>query len=57
MLGAALVVWNLLLVPVAEMIVPSERGREGDHASGFVALVLFKSQINHTQHHLSKSLM
>lgn len=43
MLGAALIVWNLLLVPVAEMIVPSERGREGDHASGFVAFVLFKS--------------
>lgn len=43
MLGAAPVVWNLLLVPVAEMIVPSERGRKGDHGSGFVALILFKS--------------
>ena len=30
-LGAALVMWNLLLVPVAKRTVPSERGREGDH--------------------------
>lgn len=33
-MGAAVVTWNLLFVPVAEMILPSETGREGDHTSG-----------------------
>lgn len=33
-LGAAVVAWNLLFVSVAEMILPSEIGREGDHTSG-----------------------
>ena len=41
-LGTALVMWNLLLVPVAKSTVPSERGRKGDH--GLLHLYCFRAK-------------